>query len=202
MLSGKFSLKEHISAVHNKVARHTCPTCKKTFAHFSNMNRHIRLVHDKMLVTHKYVNCPTCFKVVQSTSLKKHMSAIHELRKDFVCNYCEKGFAQSYTLKEHIAAKHTLIHAYKCKLCAKTFAHKTNCSRHLKTVHKEKIQEADVENESELVKLFIIVDNSTTAQLPKKKVTKNTKMTTKVLNGSSEDEIDEEEDQDIDVEDQ
>jgi len=156
VLSGPFSLKEHISAVHNKQTKHECPHCKKMFAHFSNMNRHIRLIHDKMVVTHKYVNCPVCQKVVQSTSLKKHMAAIHEQRRDFKCLYCEKRFAQSYTLKEHTAAKHTFEYEHSCKLCAKAFAHKTNCGRHLKTVHKEELKDK-YETEQDMIKDCIAV---------------------------------------------
>ncbi len=48
-----------------QVTKHQCPHCLQMFAHFSNMNRHIRLMHDKMVVTHKYVNCLICSKVVQ-----------------------------------------------------------------------------------------------------------------------------------------
>ncbi len=138
-LSGPFSLKEHVNAVHNKQTRHCCSQCGKQFAHFSNMNRHIRLMHNKMVVTHRYVDCPVCGKVVQSTSLKKHLSTIHERRRDFKCSYCEKSFAQSYTLKEHTAAKHMFQYGHHCKLCGKAFAHKTNCGRHLKTVHRKEV---------------------------------------------------------------
>jgi ribosomal protein S27E len=73
-LSGAFSLREHVNAVHKKQTRHGCPHCDKMFAHFSNMNRHVRLVHKKMVVTHKYVNCNICNKIVQATSLKKHVA--------------------------------------------------------------------------------------------------------------------------------
>lgn len=100
VLSGPFSLKEHVSVIHfDQRAKFECPHCSKRFAHLSNMNRHIRLVHNKMVVTHKYVNCEVCGKVVQSTSLKKHMASVHENRKDFKCEYCDKSFAQRYTLK-------------------------------------------------------------------------------------------------------
>lgn len=152
VLSGPFSLKEHISAVHNKVTKHQCPKCDKTFAHFSNMNRHVRLVHDKSVVTHKYVNCSLCSRVVQATSLKKHMAAIHEKRRDHVCKFCKKAFAQSYTLKEHIVAKHTLNYDHECKLCMKLFAHKTNAVRHLRTVHRNELA---VVEDIDLVKKYI-----------------------------------------------
>lgn len=63
------------------------------------MNRHVRLIHQKQVITNKYVNCSVCQKCVQATSLKKHMKAIHEKAKEHVCSFCEKGFSQSYTLK-------------------------------------------------------------------------------------------------------
>ena len=40
------------------------------FAHFSNMNRHVRLLHDKMVITHKYITCSKCNKVVQVSATK------------------------------------------------------------------------------------------------------------------------------------
>ena len=98
-LSGPFSLKEHIRAIHEKVMKHKCVHCGKGFSHFSNMNRHVRLIHEKLVISAKYVNCPKCQKLVQATSLKKHMMAIHEKTRDHICDYCDKGFSQSYTLK-------------------------------------------------------------------------------------------------------
>lgn len=79
--------------------KHKCPHCQKGFSHFSNMNRHIRLVHEKLVITNKYVNCPTCQKCVQASSLKKHIRTIHENVKDFICEFCHQGFTQKYTLK-------------------------------------------------------------------------------------------------------
>eukprot|EP00095_Tigriopus_kingsejongensis_P012699 maker-scaffold22_size673200-snap-gene-5.43 protein:Tk12699 transcript:maker-scaffold22_size673200-snap-gene-5.43-mRNA-1 annotation:"phosphomevalonate kinase-like" len=139
VLSGTFSLREHIDAVHFKKSKHNCQYCDRTFAHFSNVNRHIRLVHQQMVVTHKYVNCSVCNKVVQSTSLKKHMKSIHDKLREFQCPHCEKSFAQSYTLKEHIGARHTNDLCHTCLLCQKSFAHKTNCGRHIKSVHKNDV---------------------------------------------------------------
>lgn len=76
------------------------------------MSRHVRLVHQKMVVTHKYVNCNICNKIVQATSLKKHMVSVHERRRDFECAFCQKSFAQAYSLREHICAKHTMQHCH------------------------------------------------------------------------------------------
>ncbi len=73
-LSGAFSLREHVSAVHERRARHKCPHCDRMFARFSNMNRHVRLMHGRTVVTQKYVNCALCDKIVQASSLKKHIA--------------------------------------------------------------------------------------------------------------------------------
>ena len=135
ILAGSFSLKEHISAVHEKILKHECSFCHKAFSHFSNMKRHIKLIHESSVITNKYVNCPMCQKLVQEKSLKKHIKALHENCRDFVCSYCQQSFAQSFTLKEHIAAKHTKIYKHKCAECHRQFAHKTNYIRHMKTMH-------------------------------------------------------------------
>ena len=99
VLSGPYSLKEHISAVHEKLMKYHCPHCEKAFSHGSNMNRHIRLVHEKVVVVNKYTNCEICQKMIQVTSLTKHMNSVHNNLKSFTCSYCHKGFTQSYTLK-------------------------------------------------------------------------------------------------------
>ncbi|XP_059095744.1 zinc finger protein 888-like [Tigriopus californicus] len=140
VLSGAFSLREHVNAVHLRNFEHICSHCEKSFAHFSNLNRHIRLVHKQLLVTHKYVNCSECKKVVQSSSLKKHIRSIHDKQRDFQCQYCDKNFAQSYSLKEHVGAKHTHDWSHICLLCQKTFAHRNNCGRHIRSVHKQEIK--------------------------------------------------------------
>ena len=99
ILAGPFSLKEHVKAIHEKSMLHQCEHCQKSFANLSNMNRHVKLVHENTVVSSKYVNCEACGKVVQATSLKKHMKAIHEKAREHICTYCNKGFSQSYTLK-------------------------------------------------------------------------------------------------------
>lgn len=69
VLSGPFSLKEHITVIHfEQRQKFECPHCHQMFAHLSNMNRHIRLVHERMVVTNEYVDCPVCGKVVQKAS--------------------------------------------------------------------------------------------------------------------------------------
>ena len=91
--------KEHIKAIHEKLMKHQCVHCGKVFSHFSNLNRHIRLIHEKLVIATNYVNCPQCQNIVQATSLKKHIKSIHEKARDHVCEFCCKRFSQSYTLK-------------------------------------------------------------------------------------------------------
>merc|ERR1711874_166743 len=127
----------HISAVHNKTLNHTCKHCNKKFANFSNLQRHIKLVHSNSVVIGRYVTCDVCHKLVLHSSLKKHIKDVHDKVRTFECDICQKKFGQSSSVKEHIMARHRNERPYQCLVCSKTFAHKANFTRHMKTVHRD-----------------------------------------------------------------
>ena len=89
-LANSFSLGEHITAVHDRVAEHKCKICDMVFAYSANLNRHMRTNHEQRLVFKKYVNCHICGKQMQRNSLKTHLYASHGFTKRFFqCPSCD-----------------------------------------------------------------------------------------------------------------
>lgn len=51
--------------------------------------------------------CELCkFSSAKKTSLKKHIAAVHEHRKDFACEYCAYRSAAKGNLKRHVKLMH------------------------------------------------------------------------------------------------
>ena len=55
-------------------------------------------------------------------------------RKDFKCNYCQKGFSTDWYFKIHVA-KHTGGKQFPCKVCALSFTKRCDLKRHIKREH-------------------------------------------------------------------
>ena len=139
MLSSAFALREHIASIHNQEANNECSQCGARFAYRANLVRHVRTIHEKRLVSKKYVSCHICHKRLQKNSLKVHLNAIHGTQRYFKCPKCPHKNTRSSGLKEHYRAVHTRVHPYSCKLCGKTFAHRANCVRHIRAQHEHLI---------------------------------------------------------------
>ena len=67
-------LKQHISAVHDKLKPYKCEQCEESFSESGNLKQHIKSVHDK-IKDHK---CDRCnYSSSESGKLKKHIRAVH-----------------------------------------------------------------------------------------------------------------------------
>ena len=87
-----------------KMKRHKCDRCEKTFVHSHHLKRHVASVHEGQ----RKFNCEFCEKVFsRSDRLKRHMNIIHEgLKDDEECELCGKTFYDKKSLKKHITAVH------------------------------------------------------------------------------------------------
>ncbi|KAH8297604.1 hypothetical protein KR054_004141, partial [Drosophila jambulina] len=81
--------------------------------------------------------CKFCQKVCNSsTSLKKHVSAVHEKNRNYACSYCEKSFANSNTRKYH-EMTHTGEKNFECNECGKKFIQPAALRTH-RLIHERK----------------------------------------------------------------
>ena len=83
-------------------SRILCEKCPKTFSSKRNLERHVKVVHDKI----KECRCEECGKLFAvNGDLKRHIESVHKVLKRFECTEC----GQSFTRKHHLE-KHQMTH--------------------------------------------------------------------------------------------
>ena len=96
-----YNLKIHIRIVHEKIKQFTCDTCSKTFSKKSQLKDHLYRVHTE-INAEDLKRCGFCnvgFKLQEG--LNKHLK-IHESKKSFQCDICEKSFRRQSHLTSHV----------------------------------------------------------------------------------------------------
>ena len=96
-------LRRHITAVHEKIKPHKCPTCELAFSQRSDLKRHITTVHEGFK-PYQCNDCGNSFKLKQH--LRGHISAVHEKIRPYLCSMCNKAFAKKGNLSGHVSSVH------------------------------------------------------------------------------------------------
>lgn len=112
----------------------SCHICSTTFEQRSNLNKHIKVVHQKL----KPWPCPSpsCPKWFSQRSVaKKHYDAVHEGKKPYLCTICQKTFSDSSNQRKHFRLVHLKERNHKCSFCEKSFGEKRSLTDHINSVH-------------------------------------------------------------------
>lgn len=128
----RFSLKYHISTIHEKEKNHFCHLCGRGFGNKSNLRSH--------LISHstENVSCDVCGGIFKNrVSLQSHKK-IHKpkhLRK-FSCKTCNKTFHSQHHLSRHSIA-HSDERRFKCPFpnCLNEYKWQKDLNNHLAAVH-------------------------------------------------------------------
>ena len=84
--------------------------CETSFNVKSNLNSHIRSVHDEK----KPFKCNICdSSFARKDNLKTHIQSVHE-KNTFQCNICGSNFTLRHRLNKHIQAVHDGKKQFKC----------------------------------------------------------------------------------------
>ncbi|XP_065218195.1 uncharacterized protein LOC135844040 [Planococcus citri] len=88
-----------------------------------------------MVVECTWSGCTSSFG--KKSSLKRHIKAVHEKRRAFVCPVaeCEAAFNDKYGLKRHEASVHLKERNFKCCCCPQLCANRTSLRRHEQNKH-------------------------------------------------------------------
>jgi len=116
----------------NKVkASSFCSFCDYKTNFTSDLVKHIRTVHDKVL--NKF--CQFCsFVTSRSDNLARHVKDIHR-KETFFCNYCSFKCSRKDNLKVHMKLWHDGKDdpGYACKYCNNKYFYKQSLTRHIKS---------------------------------------------------------------------
>ncbi|XP_023315963.1 zinc finger protein 510-like isoform X4 [Trichogramma pretiosum] len=97
-------LKDGLEIRTEKVHRHECNICGKTFPKKSNLKTHIDAAHNGIAPI-----CKTCGKTfVRLDVLKRHMNSVHD-KVTHECDICGKKFLYKINLKKHIDSVHDKV---------------------------------------------------------------------------------------------
>lgn len=95
----------------------SCPICQNTFATKTNLNKHIRVIHQKI----KNFQCDICQKRLSTNAhLVQHVNSTHKKIK-YNCPKCNKVFSSKSALKHHIENLHNKIKTILCNECHQLF---------------------------------------------------------------------------------
>ena len=94
------------------------------------------------LTTDKIHKCPFCdVYLAHKCSISRHILAVHEGKKPYICELCGEGFSQSQNLAIHISTVHEKNKSYHCDLCGVSYAEKRSLKKHSLNVHKQPFQD-------------------------------------------------------------
>ena len=136
-------LKRHIKFVHlgekvekvkkeeSELKQHQCHHCVKLFSSISNLNHHVRFVHEGISY-----DCNACnFKAPTKADFKVHIRVKHEGVK-FTCDQCVYQASYQTHLTRHIQSVHDGI-KFNCNQCNAQFTQKCSLRTHKKMKHEQ-----------------------------------------------------------------
>lgn len=129
--------KDHLEEKHSNKGQHTtshtvdsrqvrfaCDVCGNMYKNKASAMNHL-LTH----TAKKSVRCPHC----DFTCYTKQQLGVHQTKHDkrFVCDICNKRFAQKSQLDVHVNAVHYNHRPFRCLLCSKSFKTKGSHDAHM-----------------------------------------------------------------------
>ena len=117
-------------AVDEKKKPFKCGFCDYAAALNGNLTKHIKAVHEGILVFHN--KCATCKeKFEDKISLDAHIETVHDGKKPYSCSICNKQFDRKFNMTSHIRIVHEGNQPFSCSSCDKSFSTRTHLKRHI-----------------------------------------------------------------------
>ena len=119
---------------YDKAAEHTCEICGEGFPDISSWKTHAKTIHDG-----KRFHCKLCsFKTDHRSLLIRHVSGVHDKKRDHTCPGCGKAFTQKASMMRHIDKNHKNLRIEEdiaCKICGEKFQSRSRWKEHLESMH-------------------------------------------------------------------
>ena len=126
----KSDLEGHIKMVHDKIKDFECDKCDYKCSKNENLQQHINRVHYKI----KDFECDKCdYKCSNNGHLNAHIKMVHDKIKDFVCDKCKYKFSTNSDLQRHIKVVHDKIKDFECLKCEYKCSNNSDLQKHIAT---------------------------------------------------------------------
>ncbi|XP_063631178.1 gastrula zinc finger protein XlCGF62.1-like [Cydia splendana] len=129
----------HRLAVHELQNAFPCTVCEKVFRWKASLKRHMEKHHvkDKMASAAYCAACGISFSSVCSYQrhMKNSLKHVTQEQLRFICDHCNKRFADKTKLRDHIEEKH-LHRTYQCHICHKPSKNRVGLDQHIRNVHR------------------------------------------------------------------
>ena len=73
--------------------------------------------------------------VAMAAPKKVHFESVHEEKKPYKCDICDKSFPLKSVLQTHIGSVHKKKNPFKCEICDYRCSQKGDLKKHMKTIH-------------------------------------------------------------------
>ena len=125
-------LNKHIRYIHEGI-KIMCESCGKSFGKPGDLDRHIKAIHEAII--HECDKCDR--KYLKKRDLEYHISSVHEGKgiNSYKCDQCPD---MDFRLKEDLRKHNLMIHNIKdnaCHLCVKTFGRRSELNKHIRYIH-------------------------------------------------------------------
>merc|ERR1712059_131840 len=107
-----------------------CHKCNKIYSTKNGLKYH-SLSHTEQ-IPYLCQMCPKSFR--SSSSVHRHMNAVHLKLIVYMCNVCNKAFHQKSNLDKHMVS-HKGIKNFECDICFKKFSKQFCLDRHRSNLH-------------------------------------------------------------------
>ena len=84
---------------------------------------------------HELIPCLINATASQKGILNCHIESVHNGKKQFQCNACNKAFSYKHTPNRHIESVHEGKKPFSCNICDKAFSYKHTLNGHIEAVH-------------------------------------------------------------------
>ena len=134
--SENYALRQHIDRIHNpnKTNDHECQRCHKKFGFKSDLNRHVRTVHER----ERGHDCAECGKSFgEARNRDRHVRSVHQGIRSAPCRICGASFTQDGNLLTHVEQVHEkrMRHPHRCSECDHVAVLPVNLRVHQIAVH-------------------------------------------------------------------
>jgi len=135
-------LKQHIMYKHETAKPWKCDLCDFSHSLKKGLDGHKRACHTD---ESNLKVCHICgYKAATNQTMRMHIEAKHEKKRDFACNVCDAKFYRKFKLDLHVRVNHLGEKPHKCPDCGIAFSIMNKLNVHKRLVHEGRKFSCDI----------------------------------------------------------